>query len=452
MSQPLLLELPDASDSAADTPAPPQGRGRARFQRAHRDQVEFQPYALDELLPDDHPVRAVWDFVQAADLAPLYDRIKAIEGHQGRDPVDPRILMALWLFATIEGVGSARQLDRLCGRDVVYRWICGGVSVNHRLLSEFRTRHTEWLDGQLTASVAVLMHEELVTLNRVSLDGMRVRASAGKSSFRRQPTLEEHLEIATAQVTRLRQELETDPAASDKRGTAARKRAVEEREQRVRQALVEVEKVRVQREARNRGDESVPRASTTDPQARTMKMGDGGFRPAYNVQFATAGDSLVIVGVDVNNQGSDGGLMEPMVGQIQERYAKTPNELLADGGFSSADDIEALLKHATTVYTPVRDAEKKQKKGVDPYQPLASDTPVLAEWRSRMGTEEAKAIYKERCASVECVNAQTRNRNLRQFLVRGLAKVRAVAMWHALAHNIVCGVRLRAKKTVAMAG
>jgi hypothetical protein len=196
----------------------------------------------------------------------------------------------------------------------------------------------------------------------------------------------------------------------------------------------------------------VPRASTTDPQARTMKMGDGGFRPAYNVQFATAGDSLVIVGVDVNNQGSDGGLMEPMVEQIKERYAKTPKELLADGGFSSADDIEALLKHATTAYTPVRDIEKKQKKGVDPYQPLASDTPVLAEWRIRMGTEEAKTIYKERCASVECVNAQTRNRNLRQFLVRGLAKVKAVAMWHALAHNIVCGVRLRTRKEAVMAG
>jgi transposase len=452
MSQPSLFQVPDASSPPPQSQAQPQGRGRPRYQRAHRDQVEFQPYALDELLSDDHPVRAVWDYVEAADLSALYDRIKAIEGHQGRDPVDPRILMALWLYATTDGVGSARQLDRLCERDVVYRWICGGVSVNHRLLSEFRTRHTEWLDGQLTASVAALMQEELVTLNRVSLDGMRVRASAGKSSFRRQPTLEEHLEIATEQVTRLRQELETDPAASDKRCAAARKRAVEEREERVRQALVEVEKVRVQRAARNRGDESPPRASTTDPEARTMKMGDGGFRPAYNVQFATAGESLVIVGVDVNNQGSDGGLMEPMVLQIQGRFDQTPKELLADGGFSSGDDIEALSKHATTVFTPVKDIEKKQKKGVDPYQPLAGDTPVLAEWRTRMGTEEAKAIYKERCASVECVNAQVRNRKLWQFLVRGLEKVRAVSLWHALAHNIRCGVRLRAQKGLGVAG
>jgi hypothetical protein len=356
--------------------------------------------------------------------------------------------MALWLYATTEGVGSARQLDRLTGRDVVYRWICGGVSVNHRLLSDFRVDHADWLDGQLTASVAGLMKEGLVTLNRVSQDGMRVRASAGKSSFRRQPTLEEHLTTATEQVNRLREELEADPAASSTRCAAARKRAAEDRQQRVRQALVEVEKVKAQREARNRGDESPPRASTTDPEARVMKMGDGGFRPAYNVQFATAGDSLAIVGVDVNNQGSDGGLMDPMVTQVKDRYDETPKQWLADGGFSTTDDIEEVSKHGTTVYTPVKDAEKKQKKGLDPFQPLASDTAALAEWRTRMGTDESKTIYRERSASVECVNAHARNRKLWQFAVRGLKKVRAVALWHALAHNILCGVRLRGKKGV----
>jgi transposase len=447
MSQSSLFERPDDSNPPQSRDQP-QGRGRPRFQLAQRDQVEFQLFALDELIPDDHPVRAVWDFVQAADLSPLYDRIKAIEGRPGRDPVDPRILMALWLYATTEGVGSARQLERLTGRDVVYRWICGGVSVNHRLLANFRTGHAEWLDGQLTASVAGLMEAELVTLNRVSQDGMRVRASAGKGSFRRQPTLEEHLAIATEQVNRLREELETDPAASSTRCAAAKKRAAEDREQRVRQALVEVEKVKAQREARNRGDESPPRASTTDPEARTMKMGDGGFRPAYNVQFATAGDSLVIVGVDVNNQGSDGGLMDPMVAQVEGRYDQTPKEWLADGGFSTTDDIEAVANHGTTVYTPVKDAEKKKKKGLDPFRPLPSDTPELAEWRTRMGTEESKKIYQGRSASVECANAHARNRGLWQFPVRGLKKVRAIALWQALAHNIVCGVRLRARKAV----
>jgi transposase len=445
MSPSSLFERPDDLNPPQSQDQP-QGYGRPRFQPAQRDQVEFQLFALDELIPDDHPVRAVWDFVQAADLSGLYNRIKAIEGHPGRDPVDPRILMALWLYATTEGVGSARQLERLTGRDVVYRWICGGVSVNHRLLANFRTDHAEWLDGQLTASVAGLMEAGLVTLNRVSQDGMRVRASAGKSSFRRQPTLEEHLAIATEQVNQLREELETDPAASWNRCAAAKKRAAEDREQRVRQALVEVEKVKAQREARNRGDESPPRASTTDPEARTMKMGDGGFRPAYNVQFATAGDSLVIVGVDVNNQGSDGGLMDPMVAQVEGRYDETPKEWLADGGFSTTDDIEAVANRGTTVYAPVKDAEKKKKKGLDPFQALPSDTPKLAEWRTRMGTGESKKIYQGRSASVECANAHARNRRLWQFPVRGLKKVRAIALWHALAHNIVCGVRLRARK------
>jgi hypothetical protein len=289
------------------------------------------------------------------------------------------------LYATTEGVGGARQPERPTGRDVVSRWIRGGVSVDHRPLSNFRTDHAEWLDGQLTASVAGPMRAGLVTLDRVSRDGMRVRASAGKSSSRRRPTLEEHLEIATERVNRPREELEADLAASSTRCTAARKRAAEDREGRVRRASIEVEKVKARREARGRGDESPPRASTTDPEARVMKRGDGGFRPADDVQFATAGDSLVIVGVDVTDQGSDGGLMDPMVVPVEGRDGEAPKEWLGDGGFSTTDDIEAVSRRGTTVSTPVKDVEKGRKKGVDPFQPLASDTPALAEWRTRMG-------------------------------------------------------------------
>ena len=241
MSQPHLFELPPDHQP---TPAPlAEPRGRPRFQRPERHQAEYQMVVLDELLADDHQARGVWAFVEASDLTPLYDRIKAVEGHVGRNPVDPRILVALWLHATIDGVGSARQLERLCGRDVVYRWLCGGVSVNHHLLADFRTRHVAWLDTLLTASVAALMNENLVTLNRVAQDGMRVRAAAGQSSFRRQPTLEQHLATAGEQVERLRKELGEDPGASDRQGDAARKRAAEERQERVRQALVEVAKV-----------------------------------------------------------------------------------------------------------------------------------------------------------------------------------------------------------------
>ena len=453
MSEPTLFEMPEQSDTDGPSGKAAQApfRRRPRYQRAQRDQIEFQTCALDELLPDDHQARAIWNYVNAADLSALYDRIKAVEGNSGRDPVDPRILMALWLYATIEGVGSARQLDRLCQRDVVYRWICGGVSVNYHLLSDFRVEHMDWLDGQLTSSVAALMQAGLVTLNRVSQDGMRVRASAGKSSFYRIPTLEEHLATATEQVNRLRDEVDTDPAAASARCVAARKRAAEEREQRVREAVLEAQKVERQRAARNRGDESPPRASTTDPEARVMKTADGGFRPAYNVQFATAGDSLVVVGVDVTNQGSDGGLMDPMVLQVKSRYNEAPKEWLADGGFSTTDDIEDVSKRGTTIYTPVKDADKKKKRGIDPYQPIDSDSPELAAWRTRMGQEESKKIYRERSASVECVNAQARNRNLWQFRVRGLVKVKAVALWHALAQNIICGVRLKGQKVVAKA-
>jgi transposase len=450
MNQPPLFDPLDDFEDVRPASVE-EARGKPRFQRAQRDQVEFQLFSLDDLLAADHPARAVWAYVEKADLSSLYDRIKAVEGHKGRDPVDPRILVALWIYATVEGVGSARHLERLCDRDIAFRWICGGVSVNHHLLSNFRTRHVEWLDKALTISVATLMHAELVSLNRVSQDGIRVRASAGKSSFRRKPTLEEHMVAASARVKQLKEESEADFTASNKQLAAARLRAAEDREKRLRHAMDEVDKVAAQRNKRNKGDESVARASETDPEARVMKMPDGGYRPGYNVQFSTAGDSLVIVGVDVTNQGSDGGLMEPMVTQLENRYGKTPEEFLADGGFSTADDIDALTKRGVMVYTPMRDEKKQKEKGNDPYQPKAWDKPNVAAWRLRMGQEETKEIYRERSATIECVNAHVRNRNFWQMRVRGLMKVKAVALWHALTQNILCEIRLRARNELRIA-
>ncbi len=378
--------------------------------------------SLDSLLPEDHRARLVWEYVQGLDLGALYEPIRAVEGTAGRNAIDPRILLALWLYATLDGVGSARQLARLCEDHVAYRWICGGVSVNYHTLSDFRTAHPVFLEELLTQSVATLMHEGLVTLQRVAQDGMRVRASAGAASFRRRATLEECQTQARQQVETLRQELEADPAACTRRQQAARQRAARERSERVARALGELAEV----EAKKQGQKKEKaRASTTDPEARVMKMGDGGFRPAHNVQFATDTASQVITGVDVVNAGSDTGQMPPMIEQHQQRYGKTPEETLVDGGFAKQEDIEEVSSPevGTTVYAPV---QKPRKEGRDPYQPLPGDSVTIAAWRQRMGTPEAKEIYKERAATAECVNAISRNRGLRQFLVRGLQKVRAV--------------------------
>jgi transposase len=401
--------------------------------------MEWQPFSLDQLVAADHRVRVVWKFVSQLDLSALYAEIKAVEGGSGRDAVDPRILMTLWLYATIESIGSARELDRRCDRDVVYRWICGGVGVNYHLLSDFRTAHGDFLDQLLTDTVAALMHQGLVTLETVGQDGMRVRASAGGSSFRRSATLEKCRDAAREQVRRLRQEGENEAAAADAnaRRDAARQRAATEREARVEQALREVAALQQQKEARKEGDGEKARCSTTDPEARQMKMGDGGFRPAYNVQFATDGDARVIVGVDVTNAGNDHGEMTPMHDQIHERYGQYPDQYQVDCGFSTKEDITELEQRGTTVYAPIHGEERMKKKGTNPYTPKRGDSPEMIRFRARMGTDEAKETYKRRPSIAEFPNAVCRNHGLQQFRVRGLKKVKVVALWHALTFNLL---------------
>jgi hypothetical protein len=278
---------------------------------------------------------------------------------------------------------------------------------------------------------------------------MRVQASAGSGSFRRQGTLEKRLAEAREQVERLKRELEEDPGKMSRRQQAAQKRAAREREARLQRALEEREKLAKRREARKKGDGAEARASMTDPEAGRMKMAHGGVCSAYNVQFATANEGLVITGVAVTNVGSDAGEMAPMAQQHVDRYGAAPQESLADGGFAAIEDIEAMERdYGTTVYTPVKEEEKKRAKGIDPFAPCPKDSDIVARWRARMGTAEAKTIYKERAATAELSNAHTRNRGLRQFLVRGLKKVRAVVLWHAVVQNFKRALTLRAELAI----
>ena len=434
----------DTEDAAKQAKALPPRIGPRRLRHAVRNQIEFQECSLDELLCEDHEARTVWAYVCGLDLSELIQRIQAVEGGPGQAPADPRLLMALWLYATLRGVGSARELNRLCRHHAAYRWICGGVSMNYHSLADFRTQHGELLDRLLTEGVATLMAEGLVTLDRVAQDGMKVRASAGAASFRRQPTLEEALAEAEQQVAKLRQELETDPAAPKTRQQAARQRAAEERAKRVQAALDQLPKIAESKKAKDR---EKARASTTDADARVMKMGDGGFRPALNVQLATATASQVITGVDVTNSGGDQGQLAPMVQQHQERYERVPDEALVDGGFVKKEDIEKVQQGGTTVYAPVQKSRDPER---DAHTPRPDDTPAVAQWRQRMATEEAKTIYRQRAATAECVNALARNRGLQRFLVRGLRKVKAVVLWYALAHNLMRAVALRAAAAQAV--
>jgi transposase len=450
----------DLFESLPEQAAPERAaRGLPRLRMAERRQVELRAVTLDDLVPDDHRVRLVWRFVEELDLTALHATIKAVEGQPGHPPPDPRILVALWLFATIEGIGSAREVARLCREHIAYQWLCGGVGMNAKTLGDFRIAHCAVLERLLVDSFTALIQAGVASLERVAQDGVRVRAAAGAASFRRHSTLQECRDKAAETVRRLRVEAEKDPAASQRRQAAARQRAAEDRERRVRDALAVAEDLQAQQQERAREEaeraattektgaatkprkepEKEPRASTTDAQARIMKMADGGFRPAFNVQFASDTQSYAIAGVSVDNVGSDMGKMTPMNEILAADYGQRPEQYLADGGYAKLDDIEALAEIGIESYVPVpkpRDANR------DRYAPLPSDPPGIAAWRERMGCEAAKAIYKERAATAECANAQARNRGLKQFVVRGLEKVKAIALWYALAHNMACTWRL----------
>ncbi len=419
---------------------PSAGIGSPRLRYANRKQVEMRVCNLNSLIPEDHQVRTVWAYVADLDLSDLLAKIKAVEGKAGATATEPRILLTLWLYATLRGIGSARELDRRCREDIAFEWICGGVTVNYHTLADFRVGHVQALDDLLTNSVAVLLEQDLVSMERIAQDGMKVRASAGASSFRRRPRLEEFRDEAQTQVEALKKELETDPTAGTRRQQAARQRATEERAARLRQALEQLPQIEACKPAK---DKDKARASTTDPDARVMKMGDGGFRPAFNVQLATDTQTQIITGVDVINSGGDQGKLAPMVEQHQERYQEKPQEMLVDGGFAKKEDIEKLGQAGTIVYAPVQASKDPER---DPHTPRPADTPKVAEWRQRMATAEAKEIYKERASTAECVNAHARNRGLYQFRVRGLAKVKAVVLLYVLAHNLMRTRTLRAER------
>ena len=444
MSEGTLFELPPVEEGVS---APPTRPEEARVLRPVRYQLQWLPRTLDEVLAEDHPARAIWGFLEKLDLSAFYGSIKATLDRPGRSTTDPQVLLAVWLLATVEGIGSARRLARLCQEHDAYRWLCGGVPINYHMLSDFRGAHPGALDELLTQIVASLTTAGAVTLERVAQDGMRVRASAGASSFRRQETLETHLEAARAQVERLAKEREhPDPGVNQReraaRERAARERAARERVERVEQALDYLPQAQAAKERQQqtqaiakRAKVSAPRVSSTDPEARVMKMPDGGFRPAYNVELATDQAQGIIVGVTVIKEGTDAGQALPMEEQVVERTGRHPGAYLMDGGFATREDITALEERDVTVYAPVKLPKSKPEE--ERYQPRYGDSPQVVRWRQRMATEEAKAVYRQRGSTAEWANAQVSQHGVSRFTVRGVAKVTSVMLLVAVGHNLL---------------
>lgn len=417
--------------------------GKPRLNSPARNQIEILMRTLDDLLPQEHLARDIWKYVERLDLSLVLVKIQSVVGSAGRPAIDPKILLAVWLLATTKSIGSARLIEEYCREHIAFQWLCGGVSVNYHSISDFRSDHGDQLDNLLTQSVAILARTGCISLEEVSQDGIRVRASAGASSFRRQETLENYLMLAGFLVQDLKEETEKNPGACKTREAAAQKRAATERAQRIERALIELEEIRKgKKEAAKREQRKVKedvlenvRASTTDPEARVMKMPCGGYRPAYNVQFATTNKGKAIVGVDVTKNGSDQKQTLDMIDQITSRYATTPDKWLQDAGYENQAELNKVgEKHKNCkIYMPVKITKKNQD---NPHERQPKDSEIAAEWRERMGTDEAKSIYKERAATAEFVNAQSRNKGLQQFLVRGTEKVTCVAFLYAIVQNM----------------
>lgn len=378
----------------------------------------------EDTLPETHTARVLWRIVETLDLSAFTEHAKAVEGRQGRDVLSVRMLLTLWLYAVSEGIGSAREIARRAKTDIAFGWIVGDQSVGHSKLSEFRVGHLDALDKLFTNVLASLMHKGLVSLALVAQDGTRVRASASAPSFRRETSLLACREQAELHVKAVFAEAD-DPDASDNE-KRAREAAALDYQRRVEAAIDTV------RELQAEGKDA-PRASTTDADARVMKMGDGGFRPAYNVQMATAGSEMggprTIVGVRVTNVGSDMGSITPMLDEVERRTGALPDVLLADANHAKHDCIRHAASHGVEVLVPVPERAKK---------PDAAEDPAIAAWHDRMETDEAKRQYRARAGLCELPNAHLKcHHGVAQVLVRGIERVSCVMVLAALTANLL---------------
>jgi transposase len=424
-------------------------KGAVRLRKAERSQLSFLPHCIDDLVSADHRVRTVMAVVEKLDVSAFCEPILARAGRAGRDATDPQLLVGLWLYGCVRGIGSARELGRRCEESLPFRWLCGGVSVNHRLLSDFRVDHADALDALFTQVLVILVDKKLVRVNRISQDGVRVRVSAGSNSFRREERLRLLWVQAQQHVSELREQLESpaQSAAVTARQKAARKRAAEWRQHRLEQAIAQLPELKKkQAEAAARagrgkcGDKiraKQPRVSTTDAAMRGMKMANGGFNPAANVQLATDTESRAILGVEVSNEGSDSaGLSEPMRQQVEQRTAGKVEQHLVDGGYLCMQDIVEAHQNGVELFVPPKPAKNPNNRGHE-LEPKPSDSQAIRAWKQRMGSEEGKKIYQQRAATSETANAELRTyRGLGPLTVRGLDKVKCVAMWCALAYNL----------------
>jgi transposase len=481
-----------------------KGEPAKRLKAIDRSQCFWGAIDIEKLIEEDHPARGIWAMVARLDMSKLEAKIKAVEGRAGQSSLDPRLLMALWIYAYSEGISSARELSRMCEYEPGCQWLTGMQVVNYHTLSDFRIDHKKELDKIFVQVLGLLSAEGFIEMKRITQDGTKVRAHAGAHSFRREKRIRQHLEWARKHVEAMGR------ASSEELGQRmiqARKRAAHEKKQRLEEALKELEQIQ---KARPESEKDQARVSETDPEARVMKQADGGFVPSYNVQIATDAAKGIIVAVDVTQAGNDCDQLVSGIERVEANTGKTPEQVLVDGGYTMKNaNIEAMAERGIDLTGPVpenNNAASLKKRGIQPefypakfrydersdaftcpaaktmkririeqrdgrteysYRASAADcqacpfqdqccpktsprvivrkedSPAVRAFRAKMKTESAQQLYRTRSQIAEFPHAWIKEKlGLRRFRLRGRHKVRAEALWACLTYNIQQWLRL----------
>jgi len=488
-----------------------QERRTPRLKPINRQQMMMRSVDVEKLVELGHPVRAIWEILGQLDLSGFEANIRAIEGRAGQATLSPRMLASLWIYAYSEAVSSARELSRMCEDDAGCQWLTGMETVNHHTLSDFRVGYKKALDDLFRQVLGLLSAEGLIELKRVMQDGTKMKANAGKDTFRREQRLQEHLQLAEEQIQSM-----GDPRseAISRRVAKAKERALGERKQRLLQAM---EELKTLRQGKTEKEQAEARASTTDPEARIMKNGDGGYAPAYNVQMSTDAAHGILVNITAVQAGNDWDQLTPAVERLQQSNL-VPSQVIADAGYTSRENIEAMAKSNVDLIGPMPEVASNVQyahRGITPefhvdafrfdeaanhfvcptgkilklstkerhagrlklkYQARPSDcqfcrfrdqccpktksrritrsqdSEMVQAFRAKMQSEEAKQIYKLRPQVAEFVIAWIKEKlGLRQFRLRGLLKVQTECLWVGMTYNIQQWIRLRWRARLAVA-
>jgi len=483
---------------------------KPRLRPINRNQMILHPVDIEYLVPEDHEVRAIWELVGSLDLSCYYDHVESVEGNAGAPAFDPRLLISLWIYAYSKGVSSAREIARLSEYDPAYQWLTGMRPVSYHTLADFRSANNS-LHELFIEVLAMLTKEGLVTMERVMHDGTRITASAGRDTFRKEETIREHLVRASARVLAMEEASEEEITPRIKK---ARERAVRERKERLSRALDQLEKIRSQKrstqtkvsitdpECRIMGQPDGGYAPSynvqisTDAEEKVIVGVSISQSPADQTLLPSALDEIkkttgtdpgqlvvdagfttrdTIVTADERHIDLIGSFPDAVAGResslrsrgITEafwpekfRFDRETNCYICPEGKLLTLKGRSVERGKTTFHYRGRNCKDcPSKPSCCPLNPKGrtvgriENDPRISAFIKKMDTQDAKAVYKQRGEVAEFPNAWIKAKfGLRQFRLRGLAKVGVEALWACLTYNIKLWIRLCWKPRLQVTG